>query len=171
MAVRMGLPDKEADNIRVAALLQDINDIEVTARVIRKAVGDLKHMPRTRPNTRFPAAISSARWAPSDRGLAVAPRSARLSRPGRARETGGLGPATAAVGASIIQTVNRYVALLSREANITNPREAIDCARRTILKATTAGPSWRREWVVLRSAEAASNQAAAELVRSAGDEF
>ena len=38
VAVRMGLPDKEADNIRVAALLQDINDIEVTARVIRKAV-------------------------------------------------------------------------------------------------------------------------------------
>ena len=46
VAARMGLPDKEADNIRVAALLQDINHIDVTAKVIRKAMGDLKHNAR-----------------------------------------------------------------------------------------------------------------------------
>src|SRR3972149_5206923 len=43
VAVQMRLSDTEIDNIRVAALLQDIDSIEVTARVIRKAVGDLTH--------------------------------------------------------------------------------------------------------------------------------
>ena len=41
VAAQMRLSDKEIDDIRVAALLQDIENIEVTARVIRKAVGDL----------------------------------------------------------------------------------------------------------------------------------
>ena len=35
------MSDKKIDDIRVAALLQDIENIEVTAKVIRKAVGDL----------------------------------------------------------------------------------------------------------------------------------
>ena len=46
VAARMGLPNDEIDNIRVAALLQDINHIEVTAKVIQKAVGDLRHAGR-----------------------------------------------------------------------------------------------------------------------------
>ena len=41
VAAQMRLSDKEIDDIRVAALLQDIENIEVTAKVIRKAVGDL----------------------------------------------------------------------------------------------------------------------------------
>jgi hypothetical protein len=41
VAAQMRLSDNEIDDIRVAALLQDIENIEVTARVIRKAVGDL----------------------------------------------------------------------------------------------------------------------------------
>jgi hypothetical protein len=43
VATRMKLSDTEIDNIRVAALLQDIESIEVTARVIQRAVGDLVH--------------------------------------------------------------------------------------------------------------------------------
>jgi hypothetical protein len=41
VAAQMRLSDKEIDDIRVAALLHDIENIEVTAKVIRKAVGDL----------------------------------------------------------------------------------------------------------------------------------
>ena len=41
VAARMRLSDTEIDNIRVAALLQDIESLEVTARVIKKAMGDL----------------------------------------------------------------------------------------------------------------------------------
>jgi hypothetical protein len=42
VARRMRLSEREVDDIRVAALLQDINNIEVTAKVIRRAVGDLQ---------------------------------------------------------------------------------------------------------------------------------
>lgn len=41
VAQQMKLSPREVDDIRVAALLHDIENIEVTARVIRKAIGDL----------------------------------------------------------------------------------------------------------------------------------
>ncbi len=41
VAIRMRLSDTQIDNIRVAALLQDIESLEVTARVIQKAMGEL----------------------------------------------------------------------------------------------------------------------------------
>ena len=43
VALRMRLSDQEIDNIRVAALLQNIDNIEVTARVIRKAMCEVAH--------------------------------------------------------------------------------------------------------------------------------
>jgi len=42
VATEMKLTPKEVDDIRVAALLHDMENIEVTSRVIRKAVGDLE---------------------------------------------------------------------------------------------------------------------------------
>lgn len=42
VARRMRLSSKEIDDIRVAALLMDIENIEITARVIKKAVGQLE---------------------------------------------------------------------------------------------------------------------------------
>lgn len=41
VAAQMRLSERETDNIRVAALLQDLSNVEITARVIKKAVGDL----------------------------------------------------------------------------------------------------------------------------------
>ena len=41
VAISLRLPEKEVDDIRVAALLLDIENIEITSRVIRKAVGVL----------------------------------------------------------------------------------------------------------------------------------
>lgn len=41
VAREMKLPMRDCDNIRVAALLYDMENIQITARVIRKAVGDL----------------------------------------------------------------------------------------------------------------------------------
>ncbi len=41
VANTLRLPQNEVDNIRLAALLADVENIEVTARVIRKAVGQL----------------------------------------------------------------------------------------------------------------------------------
>ena len=42
VARQMRLSDKEVDDIRIAALLQDMDNIEVTARVIQRAVGGLR---------------------------------------------------------------------------------------------------------------------------------
>jgi HD-GYP domain-containing protein (c-di-GMP phosphodiesterase class II) len=42
VATQMRLSQKEIDDLRVAALLQDMENIEITAKVIRKAVGDLR---------------------------------------------------------------------------------------------------------------------------------
>jgi len=42
VARQLRLSEREIDDIRVAALLQDMEHIEVTARVIRRAVGDLR---------------------------------------------------------------------------------------------------------------------------------
>jgi hypothetical protein len=42
VAVQMKLSAKEVDDVHVAALLHDMENLEITARVIRKAVGDLE---------------------------------------------------------------------------------------------------------------------------------
>lgn len=45
VARQMKLSDREVDDVRVAALLQDIDNIEITAKVIHRAVGDLSKAP------------------------------------------------------------------------------------------------------------------------------
>lgn len=42
VARELKMPTRDCDDIRVAALLYDMGNIEITARVIRKAVGDLE---------------------------------------------------------------------------------------------------------------------------------
>ncbi|HEX3870811.1 MAG TPA: HD domain-containing phosphohydrolase [Pirellulales bacterium] len=42
VARHMRLPEKQIDDVRVAALLQDLENVEITAKVIRKAVGNLE---------------------------------------------------------------------------------------------------------------------------------
>jgi hypothetical protein len=164
VAARMGLPDKQADNIRVAALLQDINHIEVTAKVIRNAVGELKH--GARANTAehtfhgsdlvcsLGAVLTGAWLLLLDHGDCL----------GRGEQGGSvLGPAPATVGASIIRTVNRYVTLLSREPNLTNPRDALDALREDLAGDHNPAVVGALEWIVLHSPKTVSNQAAAEL--------
>lgn len=46
VAIEMKLSPQEADDIRVAALLQDMGNFEVTAKVIRRAVDDLSRDPQ-----------------------------------------------------------------------------------------------------------------------------
>lgn len=52
VARRMKLTEDEVDNVRVAAMLQEMENVEITARVIRKAIGDLGADPHLeRPHT------------------------------------------------------------------------------------------------------------------------
>jgi len=173
VAVRMGLPDKDADNIRVAALLQDINHIEVTAKAIRKAAGDLKH--NARANTAehtfhgsdlvcsLGAVLTGAWPLLLDHGNSLGQT---------AKDENALEPAPAAVGASIIRTVNRYVTLLSREPHRANPGEALEALREDLEGDHNPAVMGALQWIVLHSAEASPHQAAAELATAcAGDEF
>ena len=42
VALKLRLEPREIDNIRVAAVLADMENVEITARIVRKAVGELK---------------------------------------------------------------------------------------------------------------------------------
>ena len=42
VALKLRLESREIDNIRVAAVLADMENVEITARIVRKAVGELK---------------------------------------------------------------------------------------------------------------------------------
>jgi hypothetical protein len=53
VARQIRLSDREVDDIRVAALLHDMENIEITARVIRKAMGELEDENRGPSQTTF----------------------------------------------------------------------------------------------------------------------
>lgn len=53
VAVRMRLTPKEIDDMRIAAMLLDVENIEITARVIRKAVGNLQDEDETDTHQTF----------------------------------------------------------------------------------------------------------------------
>jgi len=51
VARQLRLSDQEVDEIRVAAMLKEINHIDVTAQVIHRAFGDLSHDEQVEPHT------------------------------------------------------------------------------------------------------------------------
>jgi hypothetical protein len=127
IASRMKLSDTEIDNIRVAALLQDIESIEVTARVIRKAVGDLSQGNRRN--------LMESTFKGRD---LIHPRGSVLpgAPPLLVDQKDGLNieesedddvpvPADQSMGMEILRTVRRYLALIAQKPGISNPRQAI----------------------------------------------
>jgi hypothetical protein len=126
VAAQMRLSDKEIDDVRVAALLQDIENIEVTAKVIRKAVGDLaqparqKQLEHTFHGSDLVQSLGSV-------------LTGALPLLGDRGEYPDLGEADASnhaaaehgFGAQIIRTVRDYVTVLYRDPSM-NPREALD---------------------------------------------
>jgi K+-sensing histidine kinase KdpD len=160
VAARMGLSSNEADNIRVAALLQDINHIEITAKVIQKAVGDLQHAGRpNRAEHTFHGsdlvcslgAVLTGAWPLLlDRGDGVGQVEPAEGAPA---------PSGSALSAGIIRTVKRYVALLHCEPHILSPRDAIDELRDDLEGDHNAAVVRALEWVVLRSGDAAPAEA------------
>jgi hypothetical protein len=125
VAVRMRLSDTQIDNIRVAALLQDIESLEVTARVIRKAMGDLAHGERksgTEHTFNGSDLVQSL-------GSVLTGALPLLVGRGDCLHTddshdGLNAPPEQAPGAAILYTVRRYLKLLSQDPTIT-PRQAI----------------------------------------------
>lgn len=122
VARKMRLASKEIDDIRVAALLMDIENIEITARVIRKAVDELEDgftlEPRTFNGTELVQSL----------GATLKGAFPLLLSQG-ATDAAAYDPASTPFGARIIRTVRAYVQLMGSPwhgAQQLRPHEAID---------------------------------------------
>jgi hypothetical protein len=120
VAERMRLSSKEIDDIRVAALLIDMENVEITARVIRKAVDELEDETRIEQRT-FNGTELVRSLGSALRGafpLLLVQSSINADEP----------PADIPFGARIIRTVRGYVGLVDgrRDGGGQSPTEAID---------------------------------------------
>ena len=165
VAAQMGLPDKAADNIRVAALLRDIKHIKVTAKVIRKAVVDLEHSNRpTIAEHTFNGSdlVYSLGTVLTGAWPLLLDHSDCLDQAESGEEAPV--PTEATVGTSIIRTVKSYLMLLGREPRFTNPRDAINTLRKDIEGDHNPAVLRVLERVVFHSIEAASEHAELEPI-------
>jgi hypothetical protein len=128
VAARMRFTEKEIDNIRVAALLQDIDHIEVTARVIRRAVGEVaqsqrgKHLEHTFHGSDLVHALGGVLTG----ALPLLESHSGAESEGEARPAP---RANSAKASQVIRTVRSYVSLMSHDPGIAGPRDAIDALR------------------------------------------
>ncbi len=164
VAAQMRLSDKEIDDVRVAALLQDIENIEVTAKVIRKAVGDLgqprrkKQLEHTFRGSELVQSLGSV-------------LTGALPLLGNHGEYSSLDVADAndhaaaehGFGAQIIRTVRAYVTVLYRDPAM-NPREALHALENGLEGDHHPAVIHAIKQVVLRSRDAASSYEQAEPV-------
>ena len=157
VAAQMRLSDKEIDDIRVAALLQDIENIEVTARVIRRAVGDLAHHGRKKQleHTFHGSELVQSLGAVLTGALPL------LGDQGEYADFGEAGVRCHAAmehafGAQIIRTVRDYVTLLCRDPAM-NPQDAIQAMRDGLEGDHHPAVIHAIEQVALRSDDAAAS--------------
>jgi hypothetical protein len=126
VARRMKLSTKEVDDIRVAALLQDVENIEITAKVIQRAAGDLSLGARlTAPEHKFQgkdlvqslaSVMTGAIPLLVDQGDSFIPDTT---------DEEGLEPRSVPLGANIIHTVREYLTLLERTPSPALPGKVI----------------------------------------------
>jgi hypothetical protein len=126
VAARMKLSDTEIDNIRVAALLQDIDSIEVTARVIRKAVGDLA----SGNNKNYMEKTFNGRDLVQSLGSVLTGALPLIVDQKDCLKTDDVNeevasPSEQTLGAEILHTVRRYLNLLSQNTGRMTSRQAI----------------------------------------------
>jgi hypothetical protein len=165
VAASMRLSDTEIDNIRVAALLQDIESLEVTARVIQKAVGDLTHKSR---KNRLEHTFNGSDLVQS-LGSVLTGALPLLVDHGDCLHTdeteeGVRLPAEPALGAAILYTVRSYLTLLSQNPSTANPRQAINVLKNDSEFDHHPAVIYALEQTVLHSAETEVEDEHEELV-------
>jgi hypothetical protein len=130
VARQMRLSEKEIDDIRIAALLQDMENIEITARVIRKAMDDLGEEDAPSAQHTF----HGADLVHSLGSVMTGAFSLVLSRNKCAFsefEDDGLQKSNVPLGGRIIHTVRAYGMLMDgSHRDLGGPREAIEELRR-----------------------------------------
>jgi len=114
VAVQMKLSAKEVDDVRVAALLHDMENLEITARVIKKAMGDLEDGQKTPGHHTFHGADLVHSLGPVLLGafpLLIDHADGDAHAAGTSSVSSGNTP----FGARIIRTVRAYDALMHGE--------------------------------------------------------
>jgi hypothetical protein len=127
VAAKMRLSDVQIDNIRVAALLQDIQSIEVTARVIQKAMGDLA---QSGGKDRLEYTFHGNDLVQSLGSVLTGALPLLIEQGGRLNLGDENDPIPAAaepaIGSGILHTVRKYLALASQEPYKSDFRAAIN---------------------------------------------
>lgn len=124
VARQMRLSDREVDDIRVASMLQDMEHIEVTAKVIHRAVGDLRDTGHTFQGSDLVQSLGSVLTGALPLLINGADELEQAFQPD---EPAGRGEVP--FGARIIQTVRRYVELTGGAHGGLSPKEAIQTLR------------------------------------------
>jgi hypothetical protein len=166
VASKMRLSDKEIDDIRVAALLQDIESIEVTARVIRKAVGDLSNDKRMNPEEHtfngsdlvhsLGSVLTGAMPLLLDHHIGLNVEDGEES----------ISPVEPVLGAKILRTVRRYLNLISQGSDPVHPRDAINTLKHDLEFEHHPAVLHALEQVLFRTSKAVSDLEIPELVAS-----
>ncbi|TWT58449.1 hypothetical protein KOR42_18240 [Thalassoglobus neptunius] len=120
VAIRMRLSPREVDDVRVAALLMDLSNIEITSRVIKQAVGGLEDLGETSESTfHGTELVKSLGSALNGAFPLVLLQTSNLEK----SDTGNV-----PIGARILRITRRFVELTQQNlSSVTvTPEEAID---------------------------------------------
>lgn len=123
VASRMRLPSSQIDDIRVATLLHDMENIEVTSKVIRKAIGDITHG-NSEQHTFHGSDLAQSLGTVLHGALPLlADRRPDFDLAGEENED--VRAADLPIGSHVIRTVRSYVNLVTEPTDPPSPREAI----------------------------------------------
>jgi HD-GYP domain-containing protein (c-di-GMP phosphodiesterase class II) len=126
VATQLKLSQKEVDDIRVAALLCDMENIEITARVIRKAIGDLGDEQKSGGQHTFHGTELVRSLGPALLGaFPLVLNQSGMEQQGAAGDAAASGAAP--IGARIIRTARAYDSLMDGKWGLpaSTPIEAI----------------------------------------------
>jgi response regulator RpfG family c-di-GMP phosphodiesterase len=174
VAARMKLTEEEIDDIRVASLLQDVENVEVTARVIRKAMDEICGTGRAGPTehtfqgSELVHSLGSVLAGAFPLILLERNQGLDLDRVDESL-AGDYSP----LGLRVIQTVRRYDALANQGSKPLSPREAIRALHEAVEEEHHPAVVHALESVVLASGNSAARndeeEEAAALASCAAD--
>ena len=128
VAARMKLSDREIDDIRVATLLQDMESIEVTAKVIQKAIGSLAQG-RACQHTFHGGDLAQSLGQVLRGALPLLVEHDRFFDPSNSDD--GISTALEApMGANVIRTVRRYLMLVHEQPGQISPAKALNILKK-----------------------------------------
>lgn len=130
VAQELKLSEKEIDDICVAALLQDMDSVEITAKVIRKAIDDLGDSDHESPQHTFHGTDLVESLSTVLRGAFPLVVSRNGSTALKSRNGQAAKPSGAPIGAQVIRAVRAYDALMHESASrFEGPQQVFDQLR------------------------------------------